>query len=98
MISVLCFMTAISGVSAASYDTSKIDTAYSKVIEYYKNNSNLDNADKILAVESLGLEAESNQFDISSVDFSKHHFLKNCNRSFIRNRSYRRQRNIRKPN
>ena len=65
MISVLCFMTAISGVSAASYDTSKIDTAYSKVIEYYKNNSNLDNADKILAVESLGLEAESNQFDIS---------------------------------
>jgi hypothetical protein len=64
-------MTAISGVSAASYDTSKINDAYSKVVEYYKNNNTLNNADKILAVESLGLEAESNQFDISSVDFSK---------------------------
>ena len=71
MISVLCFMTAISGVSAASYDTSKINDVYSKVVEYYKNNNTLNNADKILAVESLGLEAESNQFDISSVDFSK---------------------------
>ena len=71
MISVVCFMTAISGVSATSYDTSKINAAYSKVVEYYKNNNNLNNADKILAVESLGLEAESNQFDISSVDFSK---------------------------
>ena len=70
MISVLCFMTAISGVSA-SYDTSKINDVYSKVVEYYKNNNTLNNADKILAVESLGLEAESNQFDISSVDFSK---------------------------
>ena len=67
MISVVCFMTAISGVSATSYDTSKINAAYSKVVEYYKNNNNLNNADKILAVESLGLEAESNQFDISSV-------------------------------
>ena len=65
MISVLCFMTAISGVSAASYDTSKINDVYSKVGEYYKNNNTLNNADKILAVESLGLEAESNQFDIS---------------------------------
>ena len=72
MISVLCFMTAISGVSAASYDTSKINDVYSKVVEYYKNNNTLNNADKILAVESLGLEAESNQFDISSVDFSKY--------------------------
>ena len=42
-----------------------------EVVEYYKNNNTLNNADKILAVESLGLEAESNQFDISSVDFSK---------------------------
>ncbi len=64
MISVLCFMTAISGVSAASYDTSKIDQAYAKIIEYYKNNNTLVDADKIIAVESLGLEAESNQFDI----------------------------------
>lgn len=70
MISVLCFMTAISGVSAASYDTSKINDAYSKVVEYYKNNNTLNNANKILAVESLGLEAESNQFDTSSVDLS----------------------------
>lgn len=70
MISVVCFMTAISGVSATSYDTSKINTAYSKVVEYYKNNNNLNNADKILAVESLGLEAESNQFDTSSADLS----------------------------
>lgn len=59
MISVLCFMTAISGVSAASCDTSKIDQAYAKVIEYYKNNNSLVDADKIIAVESLGLEAEN---------------------------------------
>ena len=39
MISVLCFMTAISGVSAASYDTSKIYDVYSKVVEYYKTRS-----------------------------------------------------------
>ncbi len=71
MISVLCFMTAISGVSAASYDTSKIDQAYAKIIEYYKNNKSLVDADKIIAVESLGLEAESNQFDISSIDLEK---------------------------
>ena len=71
MISVLCFMTAISGVSAASYDTSKIDQAYAKIIEYYKNNNTLVDADKIIAVESLGLEAESNQFDISSIDLEK---------------------------
>lgn len=42
MISVLCFMTAISGVSAASYDTSKINDVYSKVVEYYKNNNTLN--------------------------------------------------------
>ena len=71
MISVLCFITAISGVSAASYDTSKIDQAYAKIIEYYKNNNTLVDADKIIAVESLGLEAESNQFDISSIDLEK---------------------------
>ena len=39
MISVVCFMTAISGVSATSYDTSKINAAYSKVVEYYKTRS-----------------------------------------------------------
>ena len=44
MISVVCFMTAISGVSATSYDTSKINSAYSKVVEYYKNNNNLNNS------------------------------------------------------
>ena len=42
-----------------------------KLLNIIKNNNTLNNADKILAVESLGLEAESNQFDISSVDFSK---------------------------
>lgn len=59
MISVLCFMTAISGVSAASYDTSKFDQAYAKVIEYYKNNKEITDNDTIIAMESLNLEAEN---------------------------------------
>lgn len=59
MISVLCFMTAISGVSAASYDTSKFDQAYAKVIEYYKNNKEITSNDTIIAMEALNLEAEN---------------------------------------
>lgn len=58
MISVLCFMTAISGVSAASYDTSKIDNAYNQICNYYKENNTLSEPDQVIAVEALGLEAE----------------------------------------
>ena len=36
MISVLCFMTAISGVSAASYDTSKINDVILKLLNIIK--------------------------------------------------------------
>ena len=37
MISVLCFMTAISGVSAANtYPTANIDTAVQRAISFYK--------------------------------------------------------------
>ncbi len=71
MISVLCFMTAISGVSAASYDTSKIDQAYSKMIGYYKSRTELRSLDEIIAVEALGLEAENYTLpDLSSTDFN----------------------------
>lgn len=71
MISVLCFMTAISGVRQLLMIHQKLMMLFLKLLNIIKNNNTLNNADKILAVESLGLEAESNQFDISSVDFSK---------------------------
>lgn len=58
MISVLCFMTALSGVSAASYDTSKINNAYDQICNYYKENSTLSEPDQVIAVEALGLDVE----------------------------------------
>lgn len=61
MISVLCFMTAISGVSAANtYDTNKLLDASEKVKAYYKENglSDANYLDDIIAYEALGGEAE----------------------------------------
>lgn len=70
MISVLCFMTAISGVSAANtYDVNKILDAAEKVQAYYKENglSESNYFDDIIAYEALGGEAE-NDFDVSGFE------------------------------
>ena len=58
MISVLCFMTAISGVSAANtYPTANIDTAVQRAINFYKGRT-LESPDEVFAAESLGVEVE----------------------------------------
>ncbi len=70
MISVLCFMTAISGVSAANtYDTNKLLDAADKVKAFYKENglSDTNYLDDIIAYEALGGEAE-NDLDISKFE------------------------------
>lgn len=69
MISVLCFMTAISGVSAANtYDTNKLLDAAEKVKAYYKANGLSDKyLDDIIAYEALGGEAEDD-LDISKFE------------------------------
>ena len=66
MISVLCFMTAISGVSAANtYPTANIDTAVQRAINFYKGRT-LESPDEVFAAESLGVEVED-QCDISEL-------------------------------
>ncbi len=70
MISVLCFMTAISGVSAANtYDTANLLSAADKVKAYYKENGLSDSSylDDIIAYEALGGEAEDD-LDISKFE------------------------------
>ena len=70
MISVLCFMTAISGVSAANtYDTNKLLDASEKVKAYYKENglSDANYLDDIIAYEALGGETEDD-LDISKFE------------------------------
>lgn len=70
MISVLCFMTAISGVSAANtYDTNKLLDSSEKVKAYYKENglSDANYLDDIIAYEALGGEAEDD-LDISKFE------------------------------
>lgn len=81
MISVLCFMTAISGVSAANtYDTNKLLDAAEKVKAYYKENgltkyqtnswggNNLSNyLNDMITYEALGGEVEDD-FDISDFE------------------------------
>lgn len=70
MISVLCFMTAISGVSATNtYDTTKLLDAADKVKAYYKENGLSDDSylDDIIAYEALGGEAEDD-LDISKFE------------------------------
>lgn len=70
MISVLCFMTAISGVSAANtYDKAKLLDATDKAKAYYKEKGLSSNNyfDDIIAYEALGGEAE-NDLDISQFE------------------------------
>lgn len=70
MISILCFMTAISGVSAMNaYDTNKLLDASEKTMKYYKQVGLSDNTyfDDIIAYEALGGEAEDD-LDISQFE------------------------------
>lgn len=56
--------------SVLAYNTSKIDASYEKILKFYESKEELRSFDEIIAVESLGLEAENYQLpDISSVDF-----------------------------
>lgn len=58
MISVLCFMTALSGVSAAEvYPISNIDTACQRAINFYTGKT-LEAPDEVFAAESIGIEVE----------------------------------------
>lgn len=57
-ISMLCFMTTLTSVLAIDvYPTSNIDAACQRAINFYKGRT-LEVPDEIIAVESLGLEAE----------------------------------------
>lgn len=57
-ISMLCFMTTLTSVFAVDiYPTSNIDVACQRAINFYKGRT-LETPDEIIAVESLGLEAE----------------------------------------
>jgi hypothetical protein len=49
----------------AQYDTSKIDQAVTKLKAYYTTNNTLSSADDIIAVESLGMQAESSTFKLA---------------------------------
>ena len=66
MISLLCLMTTISGVSAAStYPIDNIDAAYKRAINFYKGKT-LESPDEVFAGESLGIEVED-QCDITEL-------------------------------
>lgn len=53
-------------VQALAYDTTELDKAIDKIIAYYQQTAILESPDEIIAVESLGLEAE-NGFDLPNL-------------------------------
>lgn len=59
LVGILTISLSFTSVSALSYDTTKIDNAYNKVRNYYESSKELNSCDEIIAVESLGLEAEN---------------------------------------
>lgn len=59
LVGILTLSLSFTSVSALNYDTSKIDNAYNKVVEYYENSKKVNSFDEIIAVESLGLEVEN---------------------------------------
>lgn len=67
----LCVFTTLSSVVAATYDTSKLEEAYNKIVAYYQSHKTLESPDEIIAVEALGLEAEDGYElpDLESQDF-----------------------------
>lgn len=67
----LCVLTTLSSVAAATYDTSKLEEAYNKIVAYYQSHKTLESPDEIIAVEALGLEAEEGYElpDLESQDF-----------------------------
>lgn len=70
----VCFLTVFMTVSSVNaLDISKVDEAYEKVVEFYKTQKVLESPDEIIAVEALGLEAESGYQlpDFESINFKK---------------------------
>lgn len=66
----LAIMMSFSSVFA--YDTSKIDSSYEKLKSFYESKEELRSYDEIIAVESIGLEAENYKLpDMASVDYEK---------------------------
>lgn len=64
----LAIMMSFSSVFA--YDTSKIDSSYEKLKSFYESKEELRSYDEIIAVESIGLEAENYKLpDMASVDY-----------------------------
>lgn len=59
LVGIFTISLSFTSVSALSYDTTKIDNAYNKVRNYYESSKELNSCDEIIAVESLGLEAEN---------------------------------------
>lgn len=59
LVGIITISLSFTSVSALSYDTTKIDNAYNKVRNYYESSKELNSCDEIIAVESLGLEAEN---------------------------------------
>lgn len=60
----------ISISSVFAFDSTQIDNTFSKLYAFYQTKNELRSFDEIIAVESLGLEAENYQLpDIASVDF-----------------------------
>lgn len=71
LVATIILVNGIGGVFASTYDTSKLDRAYAKIAEYYQTHKTLTSPDEIIAVESLGLEAEDGYElpDLESQDF-----------------------------
>lgn len=71
LVAAIILFNGMGGVFASTYDTSKLDQAYAKIVEYYQTHKTLTSPDEIIAVESLGLEAEDGYElpDLESQDF-----------------------------
>lgn len=67
---ILTLAMALSPAFAASYDTTKINSAINKVNSYYKKNNTLSSSDQVIAVEALGLDAGGKDFKLDP-DYKK---------------------------
>lgn len=61
----------VGSVFASTYDTTKLEQAYNKIVSYYQSHKTLTSPDEIIAVEALGLEVEKgfDLPDLKSQDF-----------------------------
>lgn len=72
LIATMLLWSGVGSVFASTYDTTKLDQAYSKIVSYYQSHQTLSSPDEIIAVEALGLEVEKGfDFpDLKSQDFT----------------------------